>query len=546
MYTSFQKGEIVMICAQLKKPYYRWLFGGLGFHNSEATMLPIMSEKFRDEKVYKVFRELEPGFSRVFAGYADWTEEAIAHFAEFYENTFRLADTTLYLVPGRMPLLDEDEREAYVENVAQKLDALINRYEVKKARYYCVTNELSVGNKYSMLSQEMELFREYHRMLWKAFRKYGLHIGLLATDVSGFSRFHEIDWAMEHMDQQTEHYCGHNYATGNRLPGDPTFYPYVYNSVWEITQKALKKEKRFILGEFGLHDSNSFNHDVMRNDIPAGFREPAMEAEYALMLAEYAMAAMNAGSLAMAFWSMVDYPDPMLCEWGESPEAQARYEVSRFSGHGLGIRYNKNGLIRWEGDMDGECARPALYTYGPMVRYFRKGSRILEWNCESDVIRGVAAESPEGNLTAAVLSWSEREETVTLMTEHPVKKVLRCFVFEAANVPEDPFCDLPKWKYLAEATENGTEITVMLPPKSMVLLTEDYEDRVPPVVENVTASGAEIRWDAAEDALHRYYRVYENGVQIGSTVACRLEYPVKDGMEYQVHSVDRYGNEREK
>ena len=90
---------------RLEKPAMRWLWGGFGFHNSEATMTPMMTEEFRDQRVLKSFREISPTFSRLFAGYADWTKEAMDRFADYYDATFRRAGTTLYLVPGRMPTI---------------------------------------------------------------------------------------------------------------------------------------------------------------------------------------------------------------------------------------------------------------------------------------------------------------------------------------------------------------------------------------------------------------------------------------------------------
>ncbi len=86
----------------IKKPRLRWLFGGVGFHNNEATMYKIMNEKFKNEGVLKTFNEISPTFSRVFAGYADWTKSAMDAFAEYYDLTFRKSGTVLYLVPGRM------------------------------------------------------------------------------------------------------------------------------------------------------------------------------------------------------------------------------------------------------------------------------------------------------------------------------------------------------------------------------------------------------------------------------------------------------------
>ena len=59
---------------------------------------------------------------------------------------------------------------------------------------------------------------------------------------------------------------------------------------------------------------------------------------------------------------------------------------------------------------------------------------------------------------------------------------------------------MPKWQTLIEAENGGTEIVVTVPPKAMVLLTDDYEDRIPPEVENVVASENAIGWDAVEDS----------------------------------------------
>ena len=88
---------------EFTKPSMRWLWEGFGFQNSAASMTPMMSEEFRDQRVLKSFREISPTFSRLFAGYANWTHEAMDRFADYYDATFRRAGTTLYLTPGRMP-----------------------------------------------------------------------------------------------------------------------------------------------------------------------------------------------------------------------------------------------------------------------------------------------------------------------------------------------------------------------------------------------------------------------------------------------------------
>lgn len=102
-----------------QKPTMRWLWGGFGFHDSEATMTPLMTDEFRDQRVLKSFREISPTYSRLFAGYANWTKEAMDRFADYYDATFRLAGTTLYVVPARsMTFLTTDYRDRTPSAVA--------------------------------------------------------------------------------------------------------------------------------------------------------------------------------------------------------------------------------------------------------------------------------------------------------------------------------------------------------------------------------------------------------------------------------------------
>ena len=197
----------------VKNQRLKWLFGGLGFHNSEATMTALMNDSFKNERMLKTFNEISPTFSRVFAGYSNWTKEAMDSFADFYDATFRKAGTLLYLVPGRMPHITDDfNMEEYCEKVAVNLEYLIKVRKCTKIRYYCVTNELSVGNTYAFLASDLPLLKKLHECLYKAFRRHELDIGLLATDCSGTENFGQIDWARKNMDEVTECYCAHLYT----------------------------------------------------------------------------------------------------------------------------------------------------------------------------------------------------------------------------------------------------------------------------------------------------------------------------------------------
>lgn len=85
----------------------------------------------------------------------------------------------------------------------------------------------------------------------------------------------------------------------------------------------------------------------MGNDSAYPVDRPEEEGIYALALVEMSLACINSGCFAGCFWTMIDYPDPIIRENGDSKEEKAIYDASRFLGHGMSYRYNKNGLIKW-------------------------------------------------------------------------------------------------------------------------------------------------------------------------------------------------------
>ena len=526
---------------RITKDDYCWLFGGFGFHNSEATMTGIMSARLKNEFVLKSFREISPTFSRVFAGFVNWTKEAMDAFADYYDETFRRSGTTLYIVPGRMPYMSLSfDAHAYAEKVAENLEYLVKVRACKHIRYYCVTNEMSVGNTYCYFSRHLDEFKRLHEELYDAFVRHGLDIGLLATDTSGFTTAHTLDWAMENMDEITEAYCWHNYQLvtpeGEKLyAGDPQIYPRLLNAYGELVQNALKKEKRFILGEFGIQNPAMFRAKAMRNDVCSGFNDEKEAALTALTLAEEEMAALNAGIQSAAYWTFMDYPDPFFREDGDSPEEKSRYDCARFSGHGLSIRYNKWGLFRWDDEKGDYSARASLYTLGPIARYFRKGSRVLTCESGSDSLFCGAVCCRDGGVSVCIINHADEVCDVEIDCALGTDKPYRCFSFDTANVPYNPFNDLQPFTVLT-----GNRVSV--PAMGMVLLTTDYTDRVPSPIENVRIEDGILSWDPCTDAEHCYYRVFADGCQIASTVGTSLAQEKLPAGEYSVISVDEWGN----
>lgn len=532
----------------ITKPYRRWLFGGIGFHNSEATMVPIMSEKFYNERVLKTFREISPTFSRVYGGFADWPQEAMDQFADYYDQTFRNAGTLVYMVPGRMPMPTEDfDYEDYYEKTAQKLEYLIKVRKCTKIRYFCVTNELSVGNTYAHLAKNLDAFKQLHEGLYRAFQRHGLDVGLVATDGSGEQFFPQVQWARENMDEITEDYCSHLYL-GKYQPGDLEAYAYCCGHFENLTVEARKAQKRFILGEYGINEQKKTSLGApMYNDLSYASAHPENDGIFGVAIAEMSLAILNSGTFAGVFWTLFDYPDPFIKEDGDTPEEKARYQVARYSGHGLQIRYNKHGLIRWCDDEQDYSSRAALYTMGYMAKLFRKGSRVLQCDWEDEKLRAGAVTNADGSVSICLISWYDTPVEIEFSLEHKTDKPMRRYDYSAQNIPYNEFCDLQNYTETLEVN-GGAKLT--LQPQSVTFLTTDYIDRTPAKIKNVRVEGNRLVWEASKEPEHCYYRIFASeskrfvpGLrnQIASTVATDMEVNNLQ-LNYKVISVDRWGN----
>ena len=181
------------------EPPIRWLWGGFGFHNAEASMSAMMSDEFRDERAVKAFLEISPTYSRVFAGFAKWPKEAMDRFADYYDLTFRAVGTTLYVVPCRMPMVTDDfDYDAYAEQVASNLEYVVKVRGCRRIAFYCATNETSAGPVYAWFTEVKGHWDEYVKLnyaLFKAFRRHDLEIGLMTPDSSGSHHIRDIERA---------------------------------------------------------------------------------------------------------------------------------------------------------------------------------------------------------------------------------------------------------------------------------------------------------------------------------------------------------------
>ena len=545
----------------LKRPYSRWLFGGLGFQNSEANLVPLMSDEFRDQFALKTFMEISPTFSRTVAGFEHQSKASLDRFADFYDMAFRKAGTTLYVYPLAMPenpdLIDRDE---YAENVAEKLDYLVNKRNCRKIRWYCLTNELQAGRQGRWFWTRMDLFKEYCIALWKAFRRHRLEIGIVATDIGTAFPYdipNSIMWAKTNMGSFCDVFCGHWYFYG-RDPEDLTNWDYLNEHMDSFTKTSFSGGKRFILGEYGFNPHYRTPGGPMGQDTGYAVTRPDLAVSGALLKAEIAMSAVNNGVFAAASWSFCDFPDPFFHEPSDVPEEQVRHEAG-LCAFNSDYKYNKWGCFRWNQHDRDYRAYPELYAVGHLMRLFKKGSTVLP--CEQAdlaeiranlpktvipipcadprVMRASAIQNEDGSVTVALLNRGEDGRRVNVRSTL-FSKPARRYDFNPAKVPDNPFNDLQPYSETIEPGSDGT-ISFTMAKNELTIITSDYEDVRPAAVTGVRVEGGALRWDPSKSPDHRYYRVYLGGKQIASTVATSLKVADASG-DYSVRSVDKWLN----
>ena len=295
------------------------------------------------------------------------------------------------------------------------------------------------------------------------------------------------------------------------------------------------------MGEYGIITPDGKKKSPMRNDSSYGVALPDDDGIFAIGLCEMAMAAINSGCFSAVSWTMFDYPDPFIRENADSKEGKAKYDAARFSGHGIDIRYNKHGMVKWCDDDNDYGSRASLYAMGYMAKLFKKGTRVLESSWDDENIRCCAVTCPDSSVSIAVINWSEQENSVSFNIEHKIDKPLRKYEYRAGSIPFNSFNDLQYYSELIEVKEQN--FSAILPAKSVTFFTTDYKDRIPSNIKGIKYSCGKVYWKPTDDSEHCYYRVYRDGKQIASTVA---EYVITDVKgKYQVYSVDKYGNCRD-
>ena len=545
---------------EVSRGLYPGLFGGVGFHNNDAMLYPLIDEKFFWEKVCKSYREISPGFMRTFAGFANWTKKAMDEFAEYYEYMQKWTDTPMSLCVPSCPLhFSDDEMRSYCENVAEKLAYLYFEKDVKHIRYYCLCNELTHMH-FGTFANDLPLFKKYNEMLYRAFQNRNLPVGLLTTDAAQYEGWKTLEWANQNMDEISNDYCVHIYERIHD-PHDLEFYDFFYDKCQEVVELCLKNRKRVILGECGIQklpeamqDGNGSQENAQMSylkgvilDTCRYYHIPEEAAYCGLMLTEMAFAAINAGIYAIAYWTYIDCPDPYNCRYSSKDGfAKVWGENSAFLTPSTVVKYNKWGAFKWEDDGNHEV-RPHYWALAPLMKFFGRNMKVINTSCEDKLIRSCAVMQRFGGGTTLGVINRHKEATEIMLSTELFKKPIRVYEYDPNNVPYNRFADMQK----PSAVLDPNNPVWTMKPESIAYFTTDYIEKT----EQVEAEGLHIedgilKWTAVEDPNHCYYRVFADNTdidfplddahQIASTAACYTE--AGEYKYYHVLSVDVSGN----
>jgi hypothetical protein len=502
-------------------------FRGVGFHGQ--LFLESSTPEYWDQVIAKRWRELNPGFARVFHNWARGRPgvrdpRALDFLACEIVFMKESAGTEVYLTtsaPKDVPA--GQERAAYARAVAGEIEYILRKGGTN-LKFYGSSNELTL-REWGDLNRDLPTYRDYHRHLYAEFRKRNLPVKLLATDASPVSYWNSLQWAADNMDDITDVYGGHHYAT--RQPADDLeFYSWFLERCTWAVGLARSRKKDFILGEFGPGQYQETRWGL-RWDTPEAFGTP-MEAQAGLQTAEAAMAAVNAGVYAMGYWTFTDYPDR--------------------PGHAI----NQWGLFK--SMSAGAVTRAPYYCYGLLTKFFRGPARVYRVTSGEAKVHAAAVERDSDKAwSIAVINRETHPVAVTVALAIDPGKPFRKYLYDTAHVPvtEDGDLQEPSGKLAAR----DRELNDTVPANSMALYTTAYDDDPPAPVRGLEVKAVDasfsprdakrLTWKANTEPDLCYYRIYHNNVRVGSTVS--TEYIVA-GPErwrsgpYTVVAVDTSGN----
>ena len=501
-------------------------FTGVGYH--AEMFLNSTTPEFFDQVIAKRWKELNPGFARVFHRWAPGPtatrdQQAMDAFLKQFLFLKEATNTEVYFTTGGPKDTPPGaEREAYARSVADELEFLL-KGGATNVTTYCMSNELSMGQ-WAAMTRDLDKFRDYHRLIHAELARRGLKVALLSTDASPINNWGTIRWAAANMDDITEVYGGHHYAN-DHSPEDLSFYDWFRGQCADVVKLARSKGKEFILGEFGPAQYLQHKYGVRWDTCK--YYGTKQESIAGLQLAEATMAAMNAGVRAMGYWTFMDYPD--------DPKSD---------------RINQWGLFKWLKN-NAELRLP-YYSYGLLTKYFRGPAQVLEVTSSDALIRAAAVKHQKGTWSVAIVNRNNSDALLNIDLPETVKGPWRKYEYVVAAPPQTEDGDLPDPVCLVPSLKDSVK------PLSLTIYTTAFDGEAPSPVPALKAErfrytavphtptmAQRLTWRASTSDDVIYYRVYYGGERIGSATSTEfIDADVKrpKGQRYAIAAVDSSGN----
>ena len=535
--TNNRKGKVPVSSAEISGHIINPDFGGVGFHVYAHAH---KGSQLHYEQVFaKRWREFNPSFVRL-NDYPEWDFKKLDTISKYLE-VMKETNTEMYFTSWLTSSIRKfPSEEAYVRHEVDNLEYLKRRLGFKNIRYYCMANELTLDHWASMVN-DLEYFKKIHGLFYKEIETRNLDIGLLATDASPFENWHTIEWAADNMDDITAVYGGHHYINNYDL-FDVSFYNFFLNKMKWGVDIAGKRNKKFIVGEYGPKQNVYILDSVINNSNI--YNNTPLERYVGIQLGEAILAMINAGVYAACYWTFSDFPSI----WN--------YDSKNYT-----IKW---GTFRREVDNDYQT-RPHYYAMGLLTKFFRGPAEVYKVNTSDTLLRVCAIKNLEnGSMSVAVINRNEETRMLRLMINNQKEsKSFRKYLYDPEKVPFNYFGDLQQHEKKINLRKGL--LTDTIPPQSLIVYTTNYDDDPPAMVKGMQVDfrklenldRAVLTWEPNTEKDFCYYRIYRSEkpsvpisarTQIASTISNKYVDRTVHNLPryyYRVTAVDQSGNSSE-
>jgi hypothetical protein len=369
---------------------------------------------------------------------------------------YKVHDTHLHLA-GKFTGANDPKWTALI---TENLTHLIKEKKYTCIKYYNLVNE--PNGDWATTDGDWKQWKEGILMLQASLEKSGLSdfVAIIGPDATSFnnkkSPYRGLDWAREAAVQlpgPLAAYDMHDYPSKEDIRSGA--FQKTWKQVVQFTDSVARKP--FIMGELGAKGRPSSNSHEGDTYASADSQLSVYDYDYGVDMADGLAQAMNAGVDAVIAWDL----DDAMHTNGDTGDRQ---QLKRWG------MWNILGT-ELTGDPGDEKIRPWFYTWSLMCRYYRGEMKIIGMNgLDKFGIRGVAGQSPQGDVTLTFVNNTQVEAVFSLDTTAFKKGTsLTKFLYteNERSVDKNDF-PVAQQKGITPGTK---PIKVTVPAKSVVLYT---------------------------------------------------------------------------